>query len=118
MGGTNAAELVGREPAEFEEQIPPDDSPANICDRDPVRAWSKGAATLPGDAAHPMTLNLGRGTCQAIADAMQLACCLAHPTRPSVGLQDYERKRIKCTAKIVLASRRLGKVAQFDTPIC
>jgi hypothetical protein len=30
MGGTNAAELVGREPAEFEEQIPPDDSPANI----------------------------------------------------------------------------------------
>ena len=67
----------------------------DIYDRDPVPAWGNGIVTLLGDAAHPMTPNLGQGACQAIEDAMELACCLADATRVDLGLKDYERRRMK-----------------------
>ena len=38
--------------------------------------WGMGRVTLLGDAAHPMTPNLGQGACQAIEDAVVLARCL------------------------------------------
>jgi hypothetical protein len=38
-----------------------------IADRAPRRGWSRGPATLLGDAAHAMTPNLGQGACSAIA---------------------------------------------------
>jgi 2-polyprenyl-6-methoxyphenol hydroxylase-like FAD-dependent oxidoreductase len=37
--------------------------------------------TLLGDAAHPMTPNLGQGACQAIEDAVVLACTLKEEGR-------------------------------------
>lgn len=89
----------------------------DIYDRDPATVWGDGVVTLLGDAAHPMTPNLGQGACQAIEDAMELACCLADAARVDVGLKDYERKRIKRTGMMVLASRRLGMMAQLETPI-
>ena len=44
----------------------------DIYDREPLERWGEGKATLLGDAAHPMTLNLGQGACQAIEDAVVL----------------------------------------------
>ena len=41
----------------------------------------RGRVALVGDAAHPMTPNLGQGACQAIEDAMVLAH-LAEATWP------------------------------------
>jgi 2-polyprenyl-6-methoxyphenol hydroxylase-like FAD-dependent oxidoreductase len=49
----------------------------DIYDREPLgERWGEGKATLLGDAAHPMTPNLGQGACQAIEDAVVLASCL------------------------------------------
>jgi 2-polyprenyl-6-methoxyphenol hydroxylase-like FAD-dependent oxidoreductase len=39
----------------------------------PIKRWGEGRGTLLGDAAHPMTFNLGQGACQAVEDARALA---------------------------------------------
>jgi 2-polyprenyl-6-methoxyphenol hydroxylase-like FAD-dependent oxidoreductase len=83
----------------------------DIYDREPVAAWGRGRVTLLGDAAHPMTPNLGQGGCQAIEDALELAARLAD--RPSTGLRDYEARRIPRTRMIVQASRRWGQMGQM-----
>ena len=44
-----------------------------LCDRPPIRNWSRGRLTLLGDAAHPMLQYLAQGACMAIEDAVCLA---------------------------------------------
>jgi 3-hydroxybenzoate 6-monooxygenase len=44
-----------------------------LCDRHPVREWSRGRVTLLGDAAHPMLQYLAQGANMAIEDAVFLA---------------------------------------------
>ena len=44
-----------------------------LCDREPVKNWSKGRVTLLGDAAHPMLQYLAQGACMATEDAVVLA---------------------------------------------
>ena len=44
-----------------------------LCDREPIKEWSKGRVTLLGDAAHPMLQYLAQGGCMAIEDAVVLA---------------------------------------------
>lgn len=87
----------------------------DISDRDPLTEWGRGRVTLLGDAAHPMTPNLGQGACQAIEDALELAQCLAHETNLEWALQNYSKKRIARTSSIVLASRRVGSLAQIES---
>jgi 2-polyprenyl-6-methoxyphenol hydroxylase-like FAD-dependent oxidoreductase len=48
----------------------------DVYDRPALHRWSVGRATLLGDAAHPMTPDMGQGACQAIEDAVILADCL------------------------------------------
>ena len=48
----------------------------DIYDMNPIQRWVRGRVALLGDAAHPMTPNLGQGACQAIEDAVVLAACL------------------------------------------
>lgn len=45
---------------------------SRIVDRLPIPTWHAGRLVLIGDAAHPMTPNLGQGGCQAIEDAVVL----------------------------------------------
>ena len=89
----------------------------DIYDCDPLGEWGRGRVTLLGDAAHPMTPNLGQGACQAIEDALELAVCLANETSLELGLEKYEKHRIARTGPIVLASRRLGRLAQIEDPL-
>ncbi len=96
----------------------------DIYDRDPLARWTEGRVTLLGDAAHPMTPNLGQGACQAIEDALVLAVSLATPlatpgTRRSIdaALRGYDARRIPRTSRIVGLSRRLGSMAQWSHPI-
>ncbi|MCW3095983.1 MAG: binding domain protein [Chthonomonadaceae bacterium] len=89
----------------------------DIYDRPPVASWSRGCVTLLGDAAHPMTPNLGQGGCQAIEDAVILAGLLKNsPDIPSA-LQTYEARRIPRTSRLVDQSWRFGKMAQWENPL-
>jgi 2-polyprenyl-6-methoxyphenol hydroxylase-like FAD-dependent oxidoreductase len=84
----------------------------DIADRPPSRTWGRGRVTLLGDAAHPMTPNLGQGACQAIEDAVVLARCLAATEDVACGLRRYERERIPRANEVVTVARRLGVVGQ------
>ena len=48
-----------------------------LCDRPPIKNWSKGRITLLGDAAHPMLPYLAQGGAMALEDAVVLADALS-----------------------------------------
>lgn len=86
----------------------------DIHDRRPVKRWSRGRVVLLGDAAHPMTPNLGQGGCQAIEDAVVLAHALSERAPLPGALRRYERQRISRANRIVSTSFRLGRLAQLE----
>ncbi len=86
----------------------------DISDRDPIERWHDGAVVLLGDAAHPMTPNLGQGAGQAIEDAVVLDLCLAREGSIEAALKRYEARRVPRANAIVLASRRVGAVGQLQ----
>ncbi len=88
----------------------------DIYDRRPISSWSQGRVTLVGDAAHPMTPNLGQGACQAIEDAFILAESLKREPTIASALQRYEARRIKRANAIVQRSWRLGQIAHWEHP--
>ena len=88
----------------------------DIYDREPLRNWGAGRVTLLGDAAHPMTPNLGQGACQAIEDAVVLARCLDGGGEVPHSLRLYEGRRVRRTAGIVKRSRLVGRLVQLESP--
>jgi len=81
-----------------------------LYDRDPLARWTKGRATILGDAAHPMLPYLGQGACQAMEDGCVLAAALfACPDDIPAALQLYERSRLPRARRVVLASRDRGE---------
>jgi 2-polyprenyl-6-methoxyphenol hydroxylase-like FAD-dependent oxidoreductase len=89
----------------------------DIYDRRPLTRWGAGRITLLGDAAHPMTPNLGQGACQAIEDAVVVARCLTRTIDPVAALVEYEALRRPRTEAIVRQSRRVGRIAQLANPV-
>ncbi len=75
--------------------------------RDPMPQWSKGRATLLGDACHPMTPFMAQGAGQAIEDAVVLSRALEGISRSDVpeALKRYEAARKDRTARIQISSR-------------
>lgn len=87
----------------------------DIADRDPIHVWGRGRVTLLGDAAHPMTPNLGQGACQAIEDAMALAACVqASRDDLQIGLRNYEGARAARANGIVSQARTFGVLGQLE----
>lgn len=84
-------------------------------DRAPVGVWGEGSMTLLGDAAHPMTPNLGQGGCMAIEDAMVLASCLLKYRKPGEALRVYERLRSARTRAVTRYSLRYGILGQWES---
>ena len=76
-----------------------------MVDRDPVPRWTFGRITLLGDAAHPMYPRGSNGSAQALIDARVLAELLAQSPDPLAALQEYERRRLAPTARIVETNR-------------
>jgi salicylate hydroxylase len=77
----------------------------------PFGSWGRGAATLLGDAAHPMLPYLAQGAAMAIEDAQVLARRLAeNPDEPASAMRRYERERVRRTARVQRAARRNGAV--------
>lgn len=89
----------------------------DIYDRPPLTSWGVGRVTLLGDAAHPMTPNLGQGACQALEDAAVLVRMLRETSDLPETLRRYEALRIQRTTPIVLQSRRIGAVGQWSNPL-
>jgi 2-polyprenyl-6-methoxyphenol hydroxylase-like FAD-dependent oxidoreductase len=88
-----------------------------IYDRPPDERWSSQRATLLGDAAHPMTFNVGQGACQAIEDAVVLARHLSGNAAVPAALQAYESERKPRTAKFQNLATRLGNMGQLSNPV-
>lgn len=88
-----------------------------VYDRDPVRVWGAGPLTLLGDAAHPMTFNVGQGACQAIEDAATLAAELRPAGPVPAALRRYERQRMRPTARLTMRARRIGQIARCNAPV-
>jgi salicylate hydroxylase len=69
--------------------------------REPMAAWSKGRATILGDAAHPMVPFMAQGACMAIEDAILLARALDERADDvPAALRLYEDSRRDRTAAV------------------
>ncbi|WP_336206132.1 FAD-dependent monooxygenase [Nonomuraea sp. LPB2021202275-12-8] len=79
--------------------------------RDPLPAMHSGRVALVGDAAHPMTPNLGQGACQAIEDAVVLAGLAGGD------LAAYTEARLRRTAEVVRRSMSICKITKLRNPV-
>jgi 2-polyprenyl-6-methoxyphenol hydroxylase-like FAD-dependent oxidoreductase len=86
----------------------------DIYDRPVLDRWGRGRVTLLGDAAHPMTPNLGQGACQALEDAVVLARCLQDQPEVATALRAYETQRIPRANALVHRSRQVGRIGQVE----
>ena len=78
-----------------------------LCDRPPIKDWSKGRVTLLGDAAHPMYPRGANGAAQAILDCRApVDALLANADVVAAALKVYEAKRLPATSEVVLANRK------------
>ena len=81
-----------------------------LCDREPVKEWSKGRATLLGDAAHPMLQYLAEGACMATEDAYWLAQKTAEqPDDLPAAFRTYVQQRYLRTARVQIMARVYGE---------
>ena len=81
-----------------------------LCDRIPVKNWTKGLVTLLGDAAHPTLQYLAQGANMATEDGLQLAHDVAAtPGDLNGAFLRYQQKRYLRTARIQTSSRVYGQ---------
>jgi FAD-dependent urate hydroxylase len=85
-------------------------------DREPLSRWGDGRVTLLGDAAHPITPNVGQGACMAIEDAACLAKCLLAAPDVAQAFRAYEVLRRPRTTQIGRQARRIGAIGQWENP--
>jgi 2-polyprenyl-6-methoxyphenol hydroxylase-like FAD-dependent oxidoreductase len=82
-----------------------------LCDRDPLRGWTKGRVTLLGDAAHPMLQYLAQGAAMAVEDGVCLAFELARADGdPRAAFPRYEEQRVLRTGRAQIMARVYGDV--------
>lgn len=85
-------------------------TPADQCykwglfDRQPLKQWTRGRATLLGDAGHPMTPFLAQGAVMAIEDGMILARAFAAADDWREALTRYEEARRERGTFVMLES--------------
>ena len=103
----------------------------DIVDRPVLAQWGAGRVMLLGDAAHPMTPNLGQGANQALEDVEVLARAVASEISARPGgsgsgagsesaveriRRQYETERLAKANRVVVQSRRVGRVMQLANP--
>ena len=82
-----------------------------LCDREPVRNWTRGRVTLLGDAAHPMLQYLAQGACMAIEDAVVLANRIAASDDDIEGaFIAYNESRYLRTSRVQIYARMYGDI--------
>src|SRR5215469_16833203 len=81
-----------------------------LCDRPPVKDWSRGRVTLLGDAAHPMLQYLGQGACMAVEDAVCLADrAVAADDDYAKAFSTYQAARYLRTGRVQIMARVYGE---------
>jgi 2-polyprenyl-6-methoxyphenol hydroxylase-like FAD-dependent oxidoreductase len=85
-------------------------------DRGSLDVWGEGCVTLLGDAAHPITPNVGQGACMAIEDAASLTRSLLRTGDIASAFRAYEKKRGPRTAYVARQARRVGVIGQWEHP--
>jgi 2-polyprenyl-6-methoxyphenol hydroxylase-like FAD-dependent oxidoreductase len=85
----------------------------------PLSSFHRGKVALLGDAAHPMTPNLGQGACQALEDAVVLArlTSAASAASAEAALAAYSAARMERTRYVVRWSRRAGAMSTWKSPV-
>ena len=94
-------------------QLPPESAyiPTDVYHRPPPTWLYRGRVALIGDAAHPMTPDLGQGACQAIEDAVVLGACLKDGGDDiDAALADFESRRLSRVRRVVKDARQIGLV--------
>ncbi|MFB8004672.1 FAD-dependent monooxygenase [Nocardia sp. NPDC056000] len=90
---------------------------SDVYDRRPSKKrWGRDRVTLLGDAAHPITFNIGQGACQALEDAMILADELAATPDVPSALRLYEQQRIPRTAGMQRTAWLIGQMGAVENP--
>ncbi|MBV9556825.1 MAG: 3-hydroxybenzoate 6-monooxygenase [Pseudolabrys sp.] len=81
-----------------------------LCDREPVKTWTKGRVVLLGDAAHPMLQYLAQGACMATEDAVILAEEVGkNPNDLPAAFLAYQNARYLRTARVQIMARVYGE---------
>ena len=84
----------------------------------PLPSFHHGRVALLGDAAHPMTPNLGQGACQALEDAAVISRLAAGTEPDAVAgmLARYTADRLPRTTDVVRWSRRAATMTTWASP--
>jgi 3-hydroxybenzoate 6-monooxygenase len=85
-----------------------------LCDREPIKQWSKGRVTLLGDAAHPMLQYLAQGAGMALEDSLCLAKCLDEADSVEAAFAAFPLQRYLRTGRVQLAARLYGEFYHAD----
>jgi len=89
----------------------------DILDLKPLRQLAYGRVLLLGDAGHATTPNMGQGAGMAVEDAAVLAQCIEAAPEVTAAFQQFSRRRLPRTTRIVRTSWQLGRVGQLESPI-
>ncbi len=96
-------------------QTPPQNIIKNLIhDLPPQPRWGRNRITLIGDAAHPMTPNLGQGGAQAIEDAWALSQHLASDLTATEAFQNFYDSRHAKANKIIKMSWQIGQISNIS----
>lgn len=81
-----------------------------LCDRPPIKQWSRGRITLLGDAAHPMLQYLAQGACMSVEDAVCLAACVVSAAGDyPAAFRAYQQARYLRTGRVQIMARVYGE---------
>jgi 2-polyprenyl-6-methoxyphenol hydroxylase-like FAD-dependent oxidoreductase len=81
-----------------------------LCDRPPIKEWSRGRITLLGDAAHPMLQYLAQGAGMSIEDAVCLADkVVAADGDYAAAFRAYQQARYLRTGRVQIMARIYGE---------
>lgn len=87
-----------------------------LYDRDPLPQWTRGRATLLGDACHPMLPFLAQGACMSIEDGYVLVHCLRAEGDVDTALETYESLRKPRVSQVQHGARERGKQLHLAAP--